>query len=789
MLFAGTTAANAAPAGPTLLGPTNGASVTEPFTVSWSAVTDPSGILAYNWEVSPSSSFASVIKIGSTMGPTQDSVSGLPNGTYFWHADAVSNSFVTGAWSATRSFTVTGANAGAPGSPTLNPIPFGAAFHPLESFPFSWSAVPGAVSYTVDAAPDPNFPLQSEIHMNNIADTSYGLDMGQSLQQGTWYLRVTAVNASGVSSQPSNVRTFVLSWNAPLPPPPTLLSPANGATVSLPVTLNWTDVPNPQNGGYTYEVATDPQFKNIEDSWNQNTANNITETNLAAGTTYWRVLATQGDNTPLTPAQTAWSATGTFVVTSKVAAATPLVTIASPFSGDTEIVTIQLTTPAPAGGSIVTLTSTNPAAAPLPATFTMPAGMAFGTFNLQLGQVTAATPVTLTESVNGTSASVSQTVQPPSLKTLSLFSPITGGSTTSGVIYLNGEAPAGGAVVQLVSSNPTVVPLPGTVTVASGMPTLSLNIPTNPAATNTPVTITASWNGVTTSTQLTVTATPAQAPASVALNPTSTTGTNGSTGTVMLATPVSTDTTIGLASGIPSLASVPASVVVPAGSTSATFAISTVGVTTATTVTLTATGGGVTKGADLTLLPVAGASLASLTVNPASVQGGTSVTGTVALNGPAPTGGTVVTLGSGNSAVASVPTGITIPAGSSSATFTVTTTATSVSTPVAISAAFGGTTQSTTLTVTSAPPAVTDKVAVTLSEYVVSKQTLNAQATSSSTSATLKVFVTSTGTLIGTLTNAGGGKYQGQFSQSVNPQNITIKSSLGGSATATTVLK
>jgi hypothetical protein len=781
MLFAGTTAAHAAPAGPTLLGPANGASVTEPFTVSWSAVTDPSGILAYNWEVSPSSSMTPVINNGSTMGPTQGSVSGLPNGTYFWHVDAVSNNFVTGAWSVTRSFTVTGANVNAPASPILNPIPFGAAFHPLETFPFSWTAVPGAVSYTVDAAPDPSFPLLKEIHSDNITDTSYGLDMGESLQKGTWYLRVSAVNADGVYSEPSNVRTFVLSYNAPLPPPPTLLSPANGASVSLPVTLKWTNVPNPQNAGYEFEIATDPQFKNIEDSYNQDSDPFVTEPSLTPGTKYWHIRAAQGDASPTTAAVTAWSPTRTFVVGSKPAATTPSVTIASPFSGDTEIVTIQLTTVAPAGGAVVTLTSSNPTAAPVPATFTMPAGTAFGAFNLQLGQVTSPTPVTLTESVNGTSASVSQTVQPPSLKTLSLFGLITGGSSTSGVIYLNGEAPAGGAVVHLASSNPAVVPVPATVTVAAGLPTLSLTIPTNPTTTDTPVIVTASWNGVTTSATLTVTATPAQAPATVTLNPASTTGANGSTGTVTLASATSTDTQVALSSGIPAIASVPASVPIPAGSTSATFAVSTVAVSTTTTVTITASAGGVTKSADLTVLATAGASLAAITINPASVAGGTSATGTATLNAPAPAGGALVTLSSGNVAAA-VPTGIAIPAGSISANFTVTTTATSASTPVTVSGTFGGATQTAVLTVTGTPPTPADKVAVTLAEYQVSKQTLNAQATSTSTSATLKVYVTSTGALIGTLTNVGGGKFQGQFAQSVNPQNITVKSSLGGSS-------
>jgi hypothetical protein len=52
--------AAAQPAAPTPLAPAAGASVTVPFTISWSAVTDPSGIVAYNWQVSASSSFSSV---------------------------------------------------------------------------------------------------------------------------------------------------------------------------------------------------------------------------------------------------------------------------------------------------------------------------------------------------------------------------------------------------------------------------------------------------------------------------------------------------------------------------------------------------------------------------------------------------------------------------------------------------------------------------------------------------------------------------------------------------------
>src|SRR5262249_60678762 len=98
-----------------------------------------------------------------------------------------------------------------------------------------------------------------------------------------------------------------------------------------------------------------------------------------------------------------------------------------------------------------------------------------------------------------------------------------------------------------------------------------------------------------------------------------------------------------------------------------------------------------------------------------------------------------------------------------------------------ISASFGGVTQSVTLTVTTTPA---DTVQITLAQYDTAKQQLRVEATSTSTSATLQVFVTATNTLIGTLSNAGGGKYQGQFSWPTNPSNITVKSSLGGSATS-----
>jgi hypothetical protein len=94
-----------------------------------------------------------------------------------------------------------------------------------------------------------------------------------------------------------------------------------------------------------------------------------------------------------------------------------------------------------------------------------------------------------------------------------------------------------------------------------------------------------------------------------------------------------------------------------------------------------------------------------------------------------------------------------------------------------------------TPTSTRTPTPATDTVTIQRAEYAVGNQELRVEATSTSTSATLQVFVTSTNTLIGTLHNDGGGRYSGRFSWPSNPQNITVRSSLGGSATRTITLK
>lgn len=605
--------AAAAPPAPTPLAPADGANVLAPFTISWSAVSDPSGIAGYNWQVSPSSSFATVTLQNSTRPETtQATVSGLTNGTYFWRVNAASAVFEQGvsAWSQTRSFNITGVAPGALGTPTLLAFPSYSTFHPMEAFPVRWTAVPGAVSYRLEASNDSSFPLGTvppgvhTLWIDNIPGTSDGFKFHDSLQ-GNWFARVFAVDADnpeGTRSLPSNVITFSVFYNNPVGPPPSPVSPADGATLSLPITLTWADVPYPQDLGYEVQVSSNSSFSTLEGDTVPRTAPSYPLLSLTPGTKFWRVRSHQGDASPTTSAVTAWSAVRTFTVLS--APPTPAsVTLAKAplYSGEETSVSVQLTAAAPAGGATISLTSSNPAAVSVPATITMPGNTAVMGFTIQAGQVTASTPVTITATLNSGSASVQFTVLPPSLKSISTPSTVTGGTQVGAIVALNGQAPPSGAVVSLSSDSPAASP-PPSATVAPGAFSASVTISTSAVMTSTLVTITASWNGV--SVQSGITLTPQQPPASLTLDPTSTVGTGGSSfGTVTVTSPPSTDLILPVTSSHPAIARVNSSVMIPAGATTGGFNIFTTAVAAQTVVTISVSGGGVTRSATLTVNP------------------------------------------------------------------------------------------------------------------------------------------------------------------------------------------
>ena len=586
----------AGPAAPSLLAPASGASVPEPLAISWSAVSDPSGIAGYNWQVSTSSTFGTVILQNSTNGATQDNVSGLANGQYFWRVQAVNGQLVQGAWSAAGSFTISGTSGG-PAAPVLNQTQGYTAFHPREVITFTWSAAQGAAKYLLQFATDPTFPVATRGQFDNIPDATMSFAIAN---EGAYYARVFSVDTNGVLSAPSNTIQFSVFYKNPLPAPPTILSPTGAGTIALPVTMNWNHVPNPQPSGYEIQIAKDSSFSNIEIDSPQLNGPSRTELSLTPGTKYWRVRSSQGDASATTAALTAWSQAGSFTISSAPASPVSLTPTSNPvYSGNTTQIAVQLSSAAGPSGATINLSSSNPAAAPVPASVTMPANTAWMQFQIQAGQVTADTPVTITAALNSGSATVQLNVLPPTLKSLTINpSSISGGATTNGFAILNGVAPAGGAAINFSSDNSAAL-APAVATVPAGSSSVTISIPTTNVAANTVANITASYNGVNAQSALTLT--PQGQPATISLSPSSVTGSAGSFGTVTIAAPASTDQTFQLSSSNPSAAAIPNSVTIPAGATAAGFNITTFGVSSTTSATISVSGGGVTKSAVLTV--------------------------------------------------------------------------------------------------------------------------------------------------------------------------------------------
>jgi FG-GAP-like repeat len=178
--------------------------------------------------------------------------------------------------------------------------------------------------------------------------------------------------------------------------------------------------------------------------------------------------------------------------------------------------------------------------------------------------------------------------------------------------------------------------------------------------------------------------------------------------------------------------------------------------------------------------------IASLSLTPTTVTGGNSSTGTVTLTGVAPEATTVAI--ASNNAAGTVPNSVVVPAGSRSRTFSVTTAQVQATTTAVITASLNGTSRSATLTINPAAGGI-DTVSITRGEYETGNRRLRVEATSTRSTATLQVFVTSSGQQIGTLSNNGGGRYRGEFSWPVNPQSITVRSNFGGRATRTVTLR
>jgi hypothetical protein len=180
----------------------------------------------------------------------------------------------------------------------------------------------------------------------------------------------------------------------------------------------------------------------------------------------------------------------------------------------------------------------------------------------------------------------------------------------------------------------------------------------------------------------------------VALSASSITIGSTAQGTVSLSTTATSTTSITLTSSNPSVATVQTPVTVQVGASSVAFTVTGMA---AGTVTITASLNGSTgQTPALTVTPAA--ALSSISLSASTVVGGNSVTGTATLTAAAPAGGAVVALSGGDPVT--VPPSVTVPAGSATAAFNVSTRLVGGTIPGTVTGSYGGASKSAVLAVT-----------------------------------------------------------------------------------------
>jgi hypothetical protein len=248
--------------------------------------------------------------------------------------------------------------------------------------------------------------------------------------------------------------------------------------------------------------------------------------------------------------------------------------------GKEDAIIPDLSGPAPSEGALVSLKSSSQLV-PLPESVTIPAGSFLEPVDVTTGAVSAVTNVELSASYSGLTVSHVLTLTPPEAPTSLTLNPTTAVGTDGavGTVGVSYTALEDFPTVALSSSDPSVAQIAGPAQIQPGESSANFQITTAEVSSPTNVTITATGDGTSVSAVLTVDPpAPVQSELQlVTVSPGSVTGGSSATGTATLnqAAPAG-GAVVELVTSNSRVATVPASVTIPAGATSATFPVKTV---------------------------------------------------------------------------------------------------------------------------------------------------------------------------------------------------------------------
>jgi hypothetical protein len=274
--------AAAPPAGsPTLLSPTEGATVSSNPTFSWTAV---GGAVKYRVQVSTSPAFSTLTYNVDTVNLKATPPADLPLGLLYWRVAATDGAAGVGSF-ASGTFTKEWGAAPTITSPDLvDSFDF-----PTQPVLFRWQPLAGAKSYTLEIDDASDFIGATSYTTNN---TNFTLTEPPTTNQTFfWRLRATS-STGGVVSDWTETREYTYTWSTV----PTLLTPANNLITEVQdIVFSW----QPVVGAKTYELQVSP---------NGDWANNLALDVVVKGTKYsppatldndgyfWRVRAKDAAN-------------------------------------------------------------------------------------------------------------------------------------------------------------------------------------------------------------------------------------------------------------------------------------------------------------------------------------------------------------------------------------------------------------------------------------------------------------------------------------------------------------
>ena len=274
---------------PTLTGPGSGLSVSSVPVFTWNAV---AGADHYQFQIAATNTFSPALYSIDTQNTRATLSDLLQNKTYYWRVRAMTSAGGGGTWSLARSMVMAWMATANPTTPADN----SSITYP-DPLLLNWSAVPGAETYRLTVASNPD--LSSPVGGTPVTTqaSAYALQsrLPADVDGTTYYWGVTPIDAEGHDGTPSQVFQFSYSW--PTDTNLTLTDLSSDPGVFDPQ-FSWDPVPGAVY--YKVDVSSDPDFPSgsIVCCTGETVATSMTPTTLLPSSThyYWRVTPYDASN-------------------------------------------------------------------------------------------------------------------------------------------------------------------------------------------------------------------------------------------------------------------------------------------------------------------------------------------------------------------------------------------------------------------------------------------------------------------------------------------------------------